>query len=42
MATVVCLALHELFELMACELFASGGDRAFRVDDYSILGAWGA
>jgi hypothetical protein len=38
----VCLALHELFELMVCELFASGGDRAFRVDDYGILGAWSA
>ena len=35
-------ALHELFELMVFELFASGGDRAFRVDDYGILGAWSA
>ena len=25
-------ALHELFELMVCGLFASGGDRAFRAD----------
>ena len=27
----VYLALHGLFELMVCEFFASGGDRAFRV-----------
>ena len=25
-------ALHELFELMVCGLFASGGDWAFRAD----------
>ena len=35
----VYLALHELFELMVCEFFASGGDRAFRVGGVSNVGA---
>ena len=38
----VCLALHELFELMVCEFFASGGHRVFRADDYDVSGALGA
>ena len=32
-------ALHELFELMVCGLFVSGGDRAFRADGYGVSGA---
>ena len=34
-------ALHELFELMECGLFASGGDRALTADGSGMYGRMG-